>query len=715
MESQGYSSTRRIRTVCPVCSEQDGVVCTVENGRITEIVGDKEHPISKGYTCIKGRRALETVYRPQRYKQPLLRVGSNLKQITWEEAIDIAADRLGEVKNRFGPYSFCASHCHTYNVDSTALSLFTLSMGSPNQISPGDICMGTQHVADWATTGYGLSTHSNTRDFRNSKCILLVGTNMVASSGGRWQNVLYAKRNGAKVIVVDPRRSETAKAADIYLQVRPGSDGALGLAMLHVIINERLYDADFVNTYCLGFEELSEHVQQYTPDKVADITWLPSEEIVRVARTFATSRPAAYGGDSGISHHTNSTQSARAFSILTAITGNIDVPGGNLIDVPDTSVFRFLQSCRLCREAEEQRLGAKRFPLWSGPESRHPVAHTPSIINAIITSEPYPVKSMVTTSNHLVSFPDTRKLIEALKKLELLMLIAHTPSPMSEFADLILPTTHPFEYCAIRYSRHDGWVSFMPKLIEPPEGVLDGMQILYRLSEAMVQKGYIQKHFIPWRDANEFTGWRLRNLGTRFKDLPELGTMIIDRQYKKYTEQGFPTPSGKVELYSALLERHGYDPLPTFRERVDGPLMMRRLAKNYPLQLVTRRHPKNAHGRSAGEEWFRKSEPYPRVQIHPSTAQERGIRQDDMIVVETPRGTFQHLADLTEDIHPLVVSGVFGWWLPERDTPDKGCLEVNINAAMSYDAPYDPVVGINSVQGVMCQVYRASVNSQQRP
>ena len=704
---QDTDDTRRIRTICPLCPNHDGVIATVQSGRITGLEGDKEHPISRGYICNKGRHAWETVYHPNRFKRPLLKTTSGWKEIFWEEAIDIASERLAEVKYRFGPFSFCSAQCYP-SPEGIAMSLFTRSLGSPNQMHNLDLCQGPHNIADMVTFGHILSTYQADQDFRNSKCILLVGTNMAISSGGQWQDVLFARRNGAKLIVVDPRCCESAKQADIWLQIRLGTDGAFALGMLHIIINENLYDADFVNTYCEGFEMLREHVQQYTPERAAEITSLPPDQIVQVARTFATNGPASYRGNNGVSQHSNSTQSARAFSILTAIIGSIDVPGGTLMPtIPSgyNTGSRLLRSTRLAREVEEQQLGAGRFPLWSGPDSLEGVAHNPSVINAIITGEPYPIKSMILCdANPVLTYPDTRKIIEALRKLEFLVVIAYTPSPTSEFADLILPRKHPFEQNGVTFNRYGNCLSLMPKLVEPMEGCFDAIHVLYRLSEKMVQKGCIPKNLIPWKDMDEFIEWRLGETEFSFKDLREKGPVVVERQYRKYDTRGFRTPSGKVELYSTMLERHGYDPLPTFREPVESPVIVRKLAGKYPLLLTTRRNQSYWLSRSAEESWVRKLMPYPRLQIHPSAARERGIQQDDMVIVETPRGTFRHLAELTEDIHPRVVSGLFGWWLPESEPPERGSLETNINAVMSYDPPCDPVVGINSVQGLLCQV-----------
>ena len=704
---QTSGATHTIRTLCQMCPIRDGIVATVQDGKVTKIQGDPEHPISKGYTCNKGRHACDAISHPQRFKQPLLKTTSGWREISWEEAIDIAAERLGEVKAKFGPLSFCAMHCMRYP-EGLALILLTRAMGSPNEMHLQDLCQGTHDLADILTFGHILSSYQGYQDYRNAKCILLVGTNMAESAGAAWRDILFAKKNGAKLIVIDPQRCEPAKHADIWLQIRPATDGALGLGMLHVIINENLYDADFANNYCVGFDKLREHVQQYTPEWAAEITSLSPEQIVQVARIYATNGPVSYRGNNGLAQYSNSTQSSRAFSILTAITGNIDIPGGTLIPTMPAgygNTYRLSESNRLPREVEEQRLGAKRFPLWSGPDSPIAVAHNPSVIDAIITGEPYPVKSMIISdANPVLTFPDTRRVIEALKKLEISIVIAYTPSPTSEFADLILPRKHPFEQDGVIFNRQGNCLSPTPKLVEPPEGCLDVIDILYRLSERMVEKGHIERNLIPWKNMDEFTQWRLSKMQFSFTDLCKKGPTAVQPQYKKYVQRGFRTPSGKVELYSSLLERHVYEPLPVYRECAESAANMPNQAKKYPLLLSTRRQLNYWLSRTTEESWLREMTPYPQLQMHPNAARERGIQQGDMVLVETPKGTFQHVAELTEDVHPQVVSGAFGWWLPEREPPERGCLETNVNAAISFDPPYDPVVGIPSIRGLMCQV-----------
>ncbi len=708
MNTKATGNTVQVKTICPygagLCPCRDGFIATVENSKIVAWEVDKEHPISKGYSCAKGRNSWQVIYHPERFKQPRIKMVSGWKEISWDAALDMAAERLGEVKQKYGPLSFSAANVLP---DLSPLLLFSRAMGSPNTMHNLDLCQGPQMIADQVTNGHVLSIYHGAQDFYNSKCILLVGTDLAKSAGGNWQHILHARKNGAKLIVVDPVRCESAQHADVWLQIRPGTDGALALGMLNIIINEELYDKDFVENYCVGFAQLKEHVQQYTPEKVAEITSLLKEQIMQVAMLIGNYKPISYRGNNGMTQQMNSTQASRAFSILTAITGSIDVPGGNLIPSRpgfDTGV-QLMKSTRLPREVEEQRLGASTFPLWSGPDGLMYSAHIPTVINAMITGQPNPIKSMlILNHNPVASYPDTRKVMEAFRKLEFLVVLGYTPSPTSEFADMILPMTHVLEQDDFRFNEYSNCIHSMPKVVEPPKGCLNDMEILYRLSEKMMGKGYIEKNLIPWKNRNEYNKEVFSQSEISFEELLEKGTHIIERKYRKYIQQGFRTPSGKVELWSSLLEKYGYDTLPAFTEPAESPLTMPKLAVEYPLLLVVSRNNHYYGSRSADDAWLRGRIPYPELMIHPNAATERGIRQGDTVTIETPRGSFQHVANVTENTHPQVISATFGWWLPERDGRDRGTLEVNVNAAMSYDPPYDPVVGINSVQNLMCQV-----------
>ena len=686
------------------CPSYDGLVASVKDGRIIGMEGDKEHPWSKGYACPKGRNEWKVLYHPDRFTRPLLKMASGRKEISWEKATEMAADRLGEIIEGYGAKAIATT------LPLLAMGLFTRTLGSPNEMTNQDLCQGASETADPLTYGEVLTIYRSSQDFSNSKCVLMVGTNMPNSCGGQWQQVLHAKKNGAKLIVVDPRRSKAARDADIYLQIRPGTDGALALAMLNVIINEKLYDIDFVEKYCHGFDKLKDHVQQYTPEWASEVTWLSQEEIVETARVYATNGPASYRGNIGLCQHSNSTQAARAFAALIALGGNIDVQGGNrMMDYPPFGfdTYQALLAAAVSPEVERQTMGAERFPLWAGPESVMHRPHNPSIINAMLTGEPYPVKSwIIQGANPVLTYASSEKVIEAIKRLEFSMTLAYTPSPTSDLVDLILPVAHPFEQKGLRFGPQGNFVTAAPKIVDPPEGCREDLTIFYDICEAMVKKGYIEKNMIPWRTYDGQMEAEFAGSDMTYRDFCETGTVIDAPQLRKYEERGFFTPSGKVELYSERMENHGYAPLPTYLECEESPLLMPHLAEKYPLYLTTRREQKYYLSRSADYEWVRESMPYPELHIHPDAAAERGIADGDMLAIETPKSTVKHVAKITEDIHPEVVNGIFGFWLPEKETAENGYLETNVNATMSYDPPYDPEIGINRIQGVMCQVHK---------
>ncbi|TFG02867.1 MAG: hypothetical protein EU540_00750 [Promethearchaeota archaeon] len=701
---------KKIRTICPwwSCPSYDGIVATVDvkNNKIIKMEGDKNHPQSKGYACPKGLNDWQVIYHSDRFTKPLLRTTSGFKEISWEEAYEIAADRLGEVIEKFNPKSICATMAEWPGV-----ALFMKSINSPNTITNRDLCQGTAETADPLTYGECITIYRSSQDFKNSKCILLVGTNLPHSCGGQWQDIKTAMSNGAKLIVVDPRRCEAAEVADLYLQIRPGSDGALALAMVNVIIEEKLHDDEFVNNYCLGFDKLKSHVQQYTPEWAAEVTSLSVDEIVKAARMYATNGPASYRGNNGVCQHANSTQACRSFAALISICGNIDVKGGNRLaqGPPGREDFifgDFLKSAIVDKEVEDQTMGADRFPLWAGPNAVMRRPHNPSLINAMIHNEPYPVKAwIVFWNNPVMAYASAQKVIEAMKKIDFLMVLAYTPSPSSDLADLILPIKHLYEYDFIMISSYGSWISTMPKLVDAPEGCRDSFQILYDIAEKMVKKGYIKKNYLPWKNAKSFVEQTVSNGGPiNFETLCKMSPMTWRPKYKKYKKKGFKTPSGKVELYSECMERFGYDPLPTYHECGDSAVSLPHLSERYPLYLTTRRVQNYYLTRGAGYAWVKKENQYPELLINPNTANERGIKDGDMVIIETPKGSIQHKAKIFEGIRPDTVNGIYGWWMPEKKTEENGYLNTNINFLCSFYPPYDPEIGINCIQGVMCQV-----------
>ena len=222
----------------------------------------------------------------------------------------------------------------------------------------------------------------------------------------------------------------------------------------------------------------------------------------------------------------------------------------------------------------------------------------------------------------------------------------------------------------------------------------------------MKQKGYINDGFVPWPDAQEFIDYALKDIGTTFKDFKKKGIVSAPLKYRKYEESGFKTPSGRVEFYSSLREKYGHDPLPCYQESPNSEISSPQQAEKYPLMLTSSRKLNHHKSRFPEYAWVRKSTPYAELEIHPETARERRILEGDLVWIETPKGRIKNKAKVTVRIHPKVVNGSFGWWFPEKPGPEHGCLEANINAVMCYDPPHDLTISINSVQGVLCEVYK---------
>jgi anaerobic selenocysteine-containing dehydrogenase len=431
---------------------------------------------------------------------------------------------------------------------------------------------------------------------------------------------------------------------------------------------------------------------------------------------YGSIKPAGLALRLGLQAQTNGVQTCRAISCLMAISGNVDTLGGNLLkkNMPGFQNYHdFVEGradLKLPREVAEKRIGARLFPLWCGPDSVAQVSHNPSVIKAILTGDPYPIKAMyVTGVNIALTYPDTKATLEALRKLDFLVCATHTMTPVAEIADIVLPKTTILEEDAVAEVYLGKCVAITQKAIEPVGECRDDWAIASGLVKKLKEKGAIEKNYMIFESNTEFMREQLKDTGASIEELRENGFIPMPFDYKQYEEEGFKTPTGKVELYSTILEEFGYAALPFFEEPPEGPVSTPNLAKRYPLILLTGvRHIAYHHSRFRDHEWARKIEPYPTIEIHPEAAAARGISDGDWVLIETPKGkvTCKQKAKVTEDIRPDVVSAPMGWWYPEQPGPEHGCYESNISAAMSYGSPWDPIIGCPSVKALLCEVAR---------
>jgi anaerobic selenocysteine-containing dehydrogenase len=680
--------------------------------------------MNKGFICVKGLVYGEYVHHPERLKRPIKRIGERgggkWQEISWDQALTEIAEKLTEIKERYGPEAIAAIHGTGPRPTHISTHLLVYALGSPN-ISSTDwhICAAPSGLASICTIGRGSIMMEVGPDYENANCIMVWGANPIASHPPKGKEILEAKRKrNAKLIVIDPRRTALASEADLWLQIRPGTDCALALGMINTIIEEELYDKEFVEKWCYGFDKLREHVKLFPPEKVADITWVPSNKIREAARIYATTKPAALHHRVSMEQNVNSVQTCRALIIMIALTGNIDVKGGNLL--PESFKGYISTNALVGRgkegktwrpspDIEKKRIGSYIYPLVSGPEALHTTfVPAPLLIDAILTGKPYPVKALFCAGgNPILSIQNSKKVWKALMNLELLVVADFFMTPTAELADYVLPTTmwpERDECCDMMYTNY---IAARQKAIDPPPECWDDIKIVIELVKRIP---WANRKFIPWNSVEEFNEWRVRGLGISFEELKKRGYIMVPARYKKYEQEGFDTPTGKVELYSTILEKFGYDPLPTYVEPPESPLSTPELLKEYPFILITgARYINYFHSEGRQIPSLRKLVPDPEIEIHPETATKLGIRDGDWVFVETPHIKGERVkfkAKLTNNIHPMVIHASHAWWFPEKPAPEHGCFESNINVVTRDGPPRDKIIGSVPLRGILCKVYK---------
>ena len=565
-----------IKTVCGMCGADNcGLDVHVENGRILNITGMREHPVNRGQLCPQARAAIEMTYDPCRLRYPLRRRGDAWERVTWDDALDLIAARLLRLKEAEGPQALAVYQGRallqflSHGWPQRFLNLY----GSPNLVRNDHMCAYPSAVAEKLT--YGATTVFGFEP-GEVNCLLLWGANPATSHiPFLWRDVLAARRRGCKLIVVDPRRTRPAAQADIYAPVRPGADLALALGLINVIVAEGLYDAGFVARWTTGFDALAERVAEYTPRCVAAITGVAEETIQTIARTYAGSRPAHLDAGNALEHHSNSGQTLRAIMILRAITGNLDVPGGHMLlsPLPLADV-----SLRELRPAGLHPLGADRYPVFVGYAGFVPGG---ALVDAILDQTPYPVRAMILGGgNPALTWPNSDRLRAALDRLDFVVAMDLYLTATAEHADIVLPAAGPLEQTQLitrpgpyGTDKANWYLTLRRPAVDPEERRSDW----WFWAELARRLGY-GDHY-PWAGEREAIDYQLRPLGLSADDLDAhpsglyYGSPIPPRHYE---QGGLGTPTGKVELHSAVLAANGYDPLPGYEEPAESPIEPRR-------------------------------------------------------------------------------------------------------------------------------------------
>jgi anaerobic selenocysteine-containing dehydrogenase len=704
--------------LCGVCAAGCGVEVVLEDGRIARLRPRAGHP--RGIVCTRGTRAPEIVHSPDRLRTPQVRVGARganrFEPVTWDEAFELLVRRLREIADAHGPEALAVytgrgnfelgldeAFAPAGPAESSANAVL-FPLGSPNTTGVGSLCfVAYGMIAPQAC--FGVVYRELEEDLDHADLAFVWGANPATASPP--ENLVRLKRlqeRGGRVVVIDHRRSETARALRAeWVAIRPGTDGALALGLLHVLIRDGLYDHELVRRFTHGFDELAAYVAGFAPDDVEAITGVPAGTVVELARAVAAARGFSLLMYTGLEYANGGVQAIRAALLVQALAGHLDAPGGKLIRPRDrTRLTRTTTPAPTGRPA----IGAAAYPLFH--ELRRE-AHAALLPRAILDGDPYPVKGLIVSgASILTAWPASSRWREALEALELLVVLDRFPTADAAYADLLLPATTMFEIES--YMEIGGWVLHRPRILEP-QGEARNDYLVF--AELAARLGYGERWPQTERGMIEAalagTGITYEQLvsspdGVELPQPPAVHRKWETGGLRADGRPGFETPTGRLELTSEWFRQNGVEPLPVYTEPVEGPLANPSLARRFPLVLGT-----GARTRSD----FRSQhhnipslvalQPAPLVHLHADDAAARGIVDGDPVDVVTARGRVRFCARVTEDIVRGAVEANMGGGGPLG--PD-AWRAANVNVLTDADN-VDPISGFPVFKALLCEVERA--------
>ena len=676
-----------VLTDCTLCYHSCGCRVTVEDGKAVKVEGLESHPLNRGKLCPKGWSALENIYSPDRIKRPLKKVDGTFKEISWDQALDEIAGKLKELKEKFGPQvlGVFSGSIGVENLEMAGLvQRFKAAFGSPNFFSVESVCYRMRIRTRQITFG------KYPTEELDSKLYVLWGHNPEQSDFPLSLALEENLQKGAKLVVIDPKRIPLADRADMYLRIRPGTDGALALALINVIINEKLHDQEFIDKHTIGFDKLVPHVEPYTPEWAEEITWVRAEDIRKLARLFATTKGAGiYQGTCTQDQTANGTQNSRAFSILQVITGNLNVAGG-------WTISPRLAFGNVGLRVEGDPIGSEQYPLFFevwGRKSPY------GVVTLVPESIPDKLKAFIVVGgNPLISMPDTNAFTEAFRKLDLLVVHDLFMTDTGREAHYVLPACSHLEKWGVAYTYNVchclPFLMLRKKCIEPLHESWSEWKFLTELAKRLDMGD-----LFPWKSEEDLVAFELAPSGLTFDYLlhekPE-GDYYQEKQYG-IPEGRFSTPSKKIEIYSEALEKVGFDPLPIYLEPERAPGRgSKAFQEKYPLILSTgSRNLYYTHSQHRGVAALREMNPEPFFDVGPLTAQKYGVGNGDDVMIETNRGKVKMKARVDDKLAEGVVLVPHGW-----------TGEANANLLTDVECR-EPILGYPDMKSLMCSIRKA--------
>ncbi len=649
------------------------VKASVNKNKIVQLEGNPESTLNRGKLCAKGNAGIYKAIHPERLGYPLRRVGKRgegkWERISWSDAMNEISETLLNIKTDFGAESIAFwQNVNMYRKD--IFERFMYALGSPNFIGHQSACDSSRHVG----AGMAVGPVAYSEDFENSECIFILGSNPcgVKSSVHATQRIVNALKKGAKLIVADPRLSETAALADkgFWLPIKPGTDGILLAGIINYIIKNELYDREYVEKYTFGFDKIKKHFGDFSSEKVSRITGISEKQFLQTVKSLI-GKKSLISVNRGVVTHADGLYAMHAAVILSALLGRIDREGGNaILEWPPIKLSEIEPTVNQpnIERIDEATVGAIPLPFLKRPEN--PLGFfglSQNVSRNILRQKPYPLKALIFNAvNPVYSLPQGNELVRSFEKVPFIVSIDAFMAETTSYADIVLPSSVYLENYELWFNEN---ISLRQPVIKAFAETKSPQNIIIELAKKMGLKEYFN-----FRDYKEFIKLQLKDSGISFDELEQKGCVEFEVKHGALLEKGLGTPSKRIELYSSILAGANFSPMPVFQEFKD--------VGEYPFKLITYKLPHHTQSATASNPYLLAIAKENYLKMNTSTAQELGFKKGDTVTLETKRGKLQVILDTTEGIRPdtLALSHHFGHKAYSKICAGKG---VNANSILS--------------------------------
>ena len=684
-----------ITTTCGLCSTgcRINVHCNEHNQY--SIKGDKCDPVTHGALCKKGLHAIDIMLHPERLTQPLKRTGKRGEDqwitISWQQALDEIALKFNHTQNTFGDNSLFFSYGYSKDFINTQLLKLANAANSVNIHGPETVCWAPSKYGKEYTLGYNPGADIN----QHTDCIIFWGVNKHNTRFTEMRAINHAIEHGATTICVDPQQTHHAKNANYWLPLVPGSDLALAMAMIKIIIDKAWYDTVFVADFCYGFSALQSHVDQLDLSYLANECQLSIEMITDITQQYINAKSAVIITGNALDHNPDSFQVNRAIAILMALSGNIEIQGGQ--SKPQGKSLVNGRWPYDPQDVDQISPTIRRHSVGSPPIPESFRSTSQGLMDAMLTGQPYSIKAgLIVGTNPMTSWPDSNKVKQAFEQLDFLVVSELFMTPTAMMADIVLPAASFFEYAGVTQGQ-DGSIHYQASLQQVGDAKPDH-QIITEIGHAMgIMPVYNDNDF--WKSALSPVNIDLMQLKAQTSIL----AAVENQQTLSYLSVGFDTPSGKVELYSQKLHELTLDPIPVYRPNLS-------VTDRYPLRVTTAksRHYMFSHGRQISS--LRARHPFPIVKIHSSLGEKEHLKEGDIAAIETaPDKIIYQRVKFDDNLNIDTIIADLSWWFPEMKSKQlSGAFISNYNVLTTTDTGTHSDIGSFYINGLPCRIYKAT-------